>query len=92
MGNVKINLSRIRHFVDETRQIGVHLGAYDSVSPACSEQSWGTVVLAAQGGQASIFRAVLVAVFGAAWVDSLPAREPDGTPVLVRLMDGLSTL
>lgn len=92
MGNVKINLSRIRHFADDTRQIGIHLGAHDSTSPPCSQQSWGTVILAAQGGQLAVFRAVLVAVFGAAWVDGLPDREPDGTPVLVRLMEGISTL
>lgn len=92
MGNVKINLIRFRHYTDGTRQIGVHLGAHDSTSPACSQQDWGTVVLAAQGAQLAVFRAVLCAVFGSAWVDALPDREPDGTLVLLRLMDGLSTL
>jgi len=92
MGNVKINISRIRHYTDDTRQIGVHLGAHDSTSPPCSQQDWGTVVLAAQGAQLAVFRAVLCAVFGVPWVDGLPDREPDGTLVLLRLMETLSTL
>jgi hypothetical protein len=93
MGKIEINGYRLRHFSDGTRQYRVHLDEYDSDwSRPCSEQAWGTIILAAQGGSIPQFRSALVAAFGQAWVDSLPTYTKTQQLVIVQVMQDVSTL
>jgi len=92
MGKVDIDAIKIHHHTDGARQYGLHLDEHNSMSPPCSPQAWGAIILAAQCGSIPQFRAALVSAFGAPWVDGLPEWTQSGKLVLAQMMADVSTL